>query len=62
MGKIMGVHALPRLPEPADIAAAIAFLCSDQAKAITGILLPVDAGWLAAVSYRTYAGGVPWTE
>ena len=62
MGKIMGVHALPRLPEPADIADAIAFLCSDQAKAITGILLPIDAGWLAAVSYRTYAGGVPWVE
>ncbi len=60
--KMMAVHALSYLPEPADIAAAIAFLASDQAKAITGILLPVDAGWLAAVSYRTYAGGVPWTE
>ena len=59
LNKIMGVHALPRLPEPADIADAIAFLCSDQAKAITSILLPVDAGFLAAVSYRTYAGGVP---
>jgi NAD(P)-dependent dehydrogenase (short-subunit alcohol dehydrogenase family) len=62
MGKIMAVHALPYLPEPADIANAIAFLCSDQAKAITGVLLPVDAGWLSAVSYRTYAGGVPWPE
>ena len=62
LNKIMGVHALSRLPEPADIAEAIAFLCSDRAKAITGILLPVDAGWLAAVSYRTYAGGVPWAE
>jgi NAD(P)-dependent dehydrogenase (short-subunit alcohol dehydrogenase family) len=62
LGKIMAVHALPRLPEPADVAAAIAFLASDQAQAITGILLPVDAGWLAAVSYRTYAGGVPWAE
>jgi NAD(P)-dependent dehydrogenase (short-subunit alcohol dehydrogenase family) len=62
MKKIMAVHALPRLPEPADIADAIAFLASDAARSITGILLPVDAGWLAAVSYRTYAGGVPWTE
>ena len=62
MNKIMGVHALATLPEPADVAAAIAFLCSDQARAITGILLPIDAGWLAAVSYRTYAGGVPWKE
>jgi NAD(P)-dependent dehydrogenase (short-subunit alcohol dehydrogenase family) len=62
MNKIMAVHALSRLPEPADIADAIAFLCSERARAITGILLPIDAGWLAAVSYRTYAGGVPWTE
>ena len=62
MNKIMGVHALAKLPEPADIANAIAFLCSDQAAFITGILLPIDAGWLAGVSYRTYAGGVPWKE
>jgi NAD(P)-dependent dehydrogenase (short-subunit alcohol dehydrogenase family) len=62
LNNIMAVHALDRLPKPEDIANAIAFLCSDQAATITGILLPVDAGWLAAVSYRTYAGGVPWTE
>ena len=62
LNKIMGVHALPKLPEPANIADAIAFLCSEQAAVITGILLPVDAGWLAGVSYRTYAGGVPWKE
>ncbi len=62
MDKIMGVHALPYLPEPADIADAIAFLASDQARAITGILLPIDSGFLSAVPYRTYAGGVPWQE
>jgi NAD(P)-dependent dehydrogenase (short-subunit alcohol dehydrogenase family) len=62
MGKIMGVHALPYLPEPKDIADAIAFLASEQARAITGILLPVDSGWIAGVPYRTYAGGVPWKE
>lgn len=62
MNKIMAVHALPHLPVPGDIADAIAFLCSDQARAITGILLPVDSGWLSAVSYRTYAGGVPWED
>lgn len=60
LAKIMSVHALDKLPEPSDIANAIAFLCSDQASAITGVLLPVDAGFLSAVSYRTYAGGVPW--
>lgn len=62
MNKIMGVHALDRLPEPGDIANAIAFLCSDQAATITGVLLPVDSGWLSAVSYKTYAGGVPWKD
>jgi NAD(P)-dependent dehydrogenase (short-subunit alcohol dehydrogenase family) len=62
MNKIMAVHALDRLPEPKDIADAIAYLCSEQAQSITGVLLPVDAGWLAAVSYKTYAGGVPWKE
>ena len=62
MNKIMAVHALPSLPEPRNIADAIAFLCSEQAAFITGVLLPVDAGWLSAVSYRTYAGGVPWKE
>lgn len=62
MKKIMGVHALPWLPEPKDIADGIAFLASEQARAITGILLPIDSGWLAGVPYRTYAGGVPWTE
>ena len=62
MSKIMAVHALPHLPVPADIADAIAFLCSAQARAITGVLLPVDSGWASAVSYRTYAGGVPWEQ
>lgn len=57
---IKSVHALDMLVEPRHIADVIAFLCSDQAAAITGILLPVDAGYLAAVTYRTYAGGMPW--
>lgn len=60
--KMMAVHALDRLPAPQDIAEAVFFLCSDAARAITGITLPVDSGWLAAVSYKTFAGGVPWTE
>jgi 3-oxoacyl-[acyl-carrier protein] reductase len=36
--------ALKRLPVPADVAAAVQFLLSDQAQNITGITLTVDAG------------------
>lgn len=36
-----------RLADPADIAAAIQFLTSDQADYITGVVLPVDGGWTA---------------
>ncbi|HEX5016600.1 MAG TPA: SDR family oxidoreductase [Actinomycetes bacterium] len=62
MSKIMEVHALSYLPSTEDVAEAIAFLCSEQARAITGILLPIDSGALAGISYKTYAGGVPWDE
>ncbi len=35
------------LPEPADIAAAVAFLASPAARCITGVCLPVDSGLTA---------------
>ncbi len=43
-------------------AEAAHFLCSPAARAITGILLPVDAGWSSATPYRSYSGGLPWSE
>jgi NAD(P)-dependent dehydrogenase (short-subunit alcohol dehydrogenase family) len=48
--------ALGRLIEPREVALAVAFLLSDDAAAITGINLPVDAGWLVAPSWHTYGG------
>jgi len=33
--------------QPEDVAGAVAFLLSDDARAITGVTLPVDAGYLA---------------
>jgi 3-oxoacyl-[acyl-carrier protein] reductase len=42
--QIVRRSALKRLPAPADIAAAVAFLLSDQAQNITGTTLTVDAG------------------
>jgi NAD(P)-dependent dehydrogenase (short-subunit alcohol dehydrogenase family) len=38
---------IPRLGQPEDIAAAAAFLLSDDASFITGTQLVVDGGWLA---------------
>lgn len=40
-------HLLRRLGEPAEVAKAIAFLCSPDASFITGAELPVDGGYLA---------------
>ena len=40
------VNALPvELLEPEDISNAVAFLVSDQARFITGVMLPIDAGF-----------------
>ncbi len=40
-------HALGRIGQPGEVAAAIAFLASEDASFITGAILPVDAGWTA---------------
>ena len=44
---VMSQTPLGRLPDPEEIAAAILYLCSPAARRITGITLPVDAGYLA---------------
>ncbi|TCK22425.1 mycofactocin-coupled SDR family oxidoreductase [Pseudonocardia endophytica] len=40
------LHALP-IPwvEPVDISNAVLWLASDEARYVTGVMLPVDAGW-----------------
>ena len=47
--------ALRRFVEPHEVGDAILFLCSDAASAITGVTLPIDAGWLVSSAYTAYA-------
>lgn len=47
LSDIRELHPLGRLGEPSEVAAAIAFLASDEASFITGAVLPVDGGYLA---------------
>ncbi len=51
--------AMGRMVEPVEVGRAVAFLLSDDASAITGIDLPVDAGWLAGAHQATYGGARP---
>ena len=53
----MRLHsALGRMVAPEDVANGIHFLCSEAASCITGVALPVDAGYLAAVTYLHHPG------
>jgi NAD(P)-dependent dehydrogenase (short-subunit alcohol dehydrogenase family) len=51
--EILAPQAMTRFGEPAEVAAAVVWLCSPDASFITGVALPVDAGsvaWLSAHS------------
>lgn len=47
MNRVLDMTPMRCLAEPEDIADAIVFLASDQARMITGHTLPVDGGFLA---------------
>lgn len=51
--------AMGRLVEAGEVASAAAFLLSEEASAITGVNLPVDAGWLVGAHLGTYGGARP---
>jgi NAD(P)-dependent dehydrogenase (short-subunit alcohol dehydrogenase family) len=48
--EILAPQAMTRFGEPAEVAAAVVWLCSEQASFVTGVALPVDAGSVAWVS------------
>jgi NAD(P)-dependent dehydrogenase (short-subunit alcohol dehydrogenase family) len=50
--------AMNRLVMPDEVADGIGFLLSDAARAITGIVMPIDAGWLCC-SHLDAWGGIP---
>ena len=45
--RLLDQHLLRRLGEPRDVADAALFLASDEARWITGVVLPVDGGYTA---------------
>ena len=59
---MLKVNALNKMVEPDDIANVVAFLLSNDARAITGHMMPVDAGYFPAMTFSTFAGGQPWSE
>jgi NAD(P)-dependent dehydrogenase (short-subunit alcohol dehydrogenase family) len=48
--EILAPQAMTRPGDPAEVAAAVVWLCSDDASFVTGVSLPVDAGSVAWVS------------
>jgi NAD(P)-dependent dehydrogenase (short-subunit alcohol dehydrogenase family) len=52
--EIMAPQAMARFGEPEEVAAAVVWLCSDEASFITGVALPVDAGSVAWLSAHPY--------
>ncbi len=48
-----------RIILPGEVADGIHFLCSDAARAITGISMPIDGGWLSRVTCIQHPGWPP---
>ena len=56
---ILDTTALKKFVQPEDVAEAALFLCCPRAASITGVTLPVDAGWLVQAPFAHYQRGNP---
>jgi len=54
--RLADASALGRIVDPEEIAAGVLFLASDWASAISGVTLPIDAGFLAASAWGPFGG------
>jgi NAD(P)-dependent dehydrogenase (short-subunit alcohol dehydrogenase family) len=54
--RLAALSALGRLVEPDEVGQVIAWLLGEGATAITGVNLPVDAGFLCGVTWQAYGG------
>jgi NAD(P)-dependent dehydrogenase (short-subunit alcohol dehydrogenase family) len=52
--EIMAPQAMSRAGTPEEVAAAVVWLCSEEASFITGVAMPVDAGSVAWLSAHPY--------
>lgn len=52
---VFAKSAMRRFVQPAEVGEAIHFLASPAASAITGIVMPVDCGWLVQSAYSAAA-------
>jgi NAD(P)-dependent dehydrogenase (short-subunit alcohol dehydrogenase family) len=59
---IRNTSALNKIVTTQNIADVVSFLISDAAAAVTGHMMPVDAGYIAVSTYTGFAGGTPWDQ
>jgi NAD(P)-dependent dehydrogenase (short-subunit alcohol dehydrogenase family) len=52
--EILAPQAMTRVGQPEEVAAAVVWLCTEDASFVTGVALPVDAGSVAWVSAHPY--------
>jgi enoyl-[acyl-carrier-protein] reductase (NADH) len=53
---VAGNTTFKRFVEPTEIADAVNYLAGPSATAVTGVVLPVDAGYMVAADWGVFGG------